>query len=236
MKKISIAILLMTIFNSCNSKINHIEIDEVVTIDIFEKYEDNFMFTEDICQTNWEEIFSKKIDAFDKNDLKDLTFFVNTLPKEKKIIIQFRYPKFDKPKDLQKMKEVFIGEVNKAKKLYLENKTEILIASRLVEKDIQLVDNGKYEELYNNFHPKVKKMFKYVDFLKSIQEIKNLNIKKANRKYFGKKPIIFNENPLKKINIIEFYYLQTDRNKVSESYNYEIIDGKVYLVGYRGFK
>jgi hypothetical protein len=236
MKKTNILLklsIIALIFTSCNSQVNHIEIDKIAHIDIFENYEDNVKLSKDIVNQNWNEFLKTKIDGFDPNDTKDLKFFSNTRPQENKLIIQFRYPKFDKPKNLEKIREVTVNQIEEIKRFQKENEKLILESTKKVEELIKMLDTENYAEFYKNLHSKVTEQFTYEQFLTFIEQIKGMGFKKEQREYLNKALIKFNDYPGELADIIEYHYWQKDNKSKYESFNFQHIDGKMELVGYR---
>jgi hypothetical protein len=213
--------------------VNHIEIDEIAHIDIFENYEDNVKLSKDIVNQNWNEFLKTKISGFDPKDTKDLKFFSNTRPQENKLIIQFRYPKFDKPKNLEKIREVTVEQIEELKKQQKKNEKLILESTKKVEELIQMLNNENYSEFYKNLHSKVTEQFPYEQFLTFMQQIKDMGFKKEQREYLNKALIKFNDYPGELTDIIEYHYWQKDNQSKYESFNFQNIDGKMELVGYK---
>ena len=235
MKKAYILIkfmLITCILTSCNN-VNHIEIDEIAHIDVFENYEDNVKLCKDMINQNWDEYLAKEIKEFSPGDTKDLKFFANTRPQENKLIIQFRYPKFDKPKNLEKIRKIIVNQIEDGKKLQKKNEKLILESTKKVENLIEMLNEEKYSEFYNNFHSKLSDQFTYEQFLSFIKQIKDLGFKNSQREYFNKALIKFNEYPTKLTDIIEYRYWQKDNHSQYESFNFQNIEGKMELVGYQ---
>ena len=236
MKRTNILLKLLfitLIFTSCNTKVNNIEIDEIADVDIFENYEDNVKLSKDIVNQNWNEFLKTKISGFDPKDTKYLKFFSNTRPQEKKLIIQFRYPKFNKPKNLEKIREVTVDQIEELKKQQKKNEKLILESTKKVEELIEILNKEKYSEFYENLHSKVTEQFAYEQFLTIIQQIKEMGFKKEQREYLNKSLIKFNESPGEFIDIIEYHYWQKDNHSKYESFNFQNIEGQMELVGYK---
>jgi len=225
-------ILITCILTSCNN-VNHIEIDEIAHIDVFENYEDNVKLCKDMVNQNWNEYLAKEIKGFSPSDTKDLKFFTNTRPQENKLIIQFRYPKFNKPKNLEKIREIIVKQIEDGKKLQKKNEKLIVESTQRVEKFIKMLNEEKYSEFYNNFHSKLTKQFTYEQFLSFLQQIKDLGYKSSQREYFNKALIKFNDYPTELTDIIEYRYSQKNNYSKYESFNFQNIDGKMELVGYK---
>jgi hypothetical protein len=213
--------------------VNNIEIDEIAHIDIFESYEDNVKLSKDIVNQNWNEFLKTKISGFDPKDTKDLKFFSNTRPQENKLIIQFRYPKFDKPKNLEKIREVTVEQIEELKKQQKKNEKLILESTKKVEELIEMLNNENYSEFYKNLHSKVTEQFPYEQFLTFMQQIKEMGFKNEQREYLNKALIKFNDYPGELTDIIEYHYWQKNNHSKYESFNFQNIDGKMELVGYK---
>jgi len=226
-------LIVALIFTSCNIKVNNIEIDEIAHIDIFESYEDNFKLSNDIVNQNWNEFFKSKISGYDLKDTKDLKFFLNTRPQENKLIIQFRYPKFDKPKNLEKIREITVEQIEELKKQQKKNEKLILESTKKVEELIEILNNENYSEFYKNLHSKVTEQFPYEQFLTFMQQIKEKGFKYEQREYLNKALIKFNDYPGELTDIIEYHYWQKNNHSKYESFNFQNIDGKMELVGYK---
>ncbi|WGD33988.1 hypothetical protein [Olleya sp. YS] len=236
MKKTNILLkflFIALIFTSCDTKVNNIEIDEIAHIDIFENYEDNVKLSKDIVNQNWNEFLKTKISGFDPKDTKDLKFFSNTRPEEKKLIIQFRYPKFDKPKNLEKIREVTVEKIEEIKKQQRENETLILESTKKVEELIEMLNNENYSEFYKNLHSNITKEFTYEQFLSFLKQIKELGFENKQREYLNKALVKFNDSSNELTDIIEYRYWQKNNRAKYESFNFQNFDGKMELVGYR---
>ena len=236
MKKTNILIKLLfvsLIFTSCNSQVNQIEIDEIADIDIFENYEDNLKLSKDIVNQSWGEYYANVISGFNPNDIKDLKFFTNTRPQENKLIIQFRYPKSNKPKNLEEIRKVTVTQIDDWKKLQKKNEKLILESTKKVEELIEMLNKENYSEFYKNLHYKVTEQFSYEQFLTYIQQIKEIGFQKDQREYLNKALIKFNENLGEYTDIIEYRYCQKNNPSRYESFNFQNIDGKMELVGYK---
>ncbi|QTE21848.1 hypothetical protein [Polaribacter cellanae] len=236
MKKTNIVLklfIITLIFTSCNSQVNHIEIDKIAHIDIFENYEDNVKLSKDIVNQNWNEFLKTKISGFDSKDTKELKFFTNTRPEENKLIIQFRYPKFDKPKNLEKIREVTIEQIEEIKKQQKKNETLILESTKKVEELIEMLNNENYSEFYKNLHSNITKEFTYEQFLSFLEQIKELGFENKQREYLNKALVKFNDSPNELTDIIEYRYWQKNNRAKYESFNFQNFNGKMELVGYR---
>ena len=226
-------LIITLIFTSCNSQVNHIEIDEIAHIDIFENYEDNLKLSKDIVNQNWNELLKTKISGFDPKDTKDLKFFSNTRPQEKKLIIQFRYPKFDKPNNLEKIREVTVKQIEDWKKLQKKNEKLILESTKRVEKLINLLNTENYAEFYKNLYSNITEQFTYEQFLNFLNQIKEKGFKNEQREYLNKALVKFKDSPGELTDIIEYRYWQKNNHSKYESFNFQYINGKMELVGYR---
>jgi hypothetical protein len=236
MKKTNILLkflFIALIFTSCNTKVNNIEIDEITHIDIFENYEDNVKLSKDIVNQNWNEFLKTKISGFDPKDTKDLKFFSNTRPEEKKLIIQFRYPKFDKPKNLEKIRKVTVEQIEETKKQQKKNETLILESTKKVEELIEMLNNENYSEFYKNLHSNITKEFTYEQFLVFLEQIKELGFENKQREYLNKALVKFNDSSNELTDIIEYRYWQKNNRAKYESFNFQNFNGKMELVGYR---
>ena len=162
-----------------------------------------------------------------------MKFFSNAIPQEKKVIIQFSYPKFDKPKNLDKIRQLIVDQIEELKKQQKKNEKLILESTKKVDELIELLNNENYSEFYKNLHSKVKEQVPYEQFLTFTQQIKNLGFKKEQREYLNKALIKFNDSPGELTDIIEYHFWQKDNPSKYESFNFEHIDGKMELVGYK---
>lgn len=235
MRKTNILLKLLIItltFTSCNSQVNHIEIDEIAQIDIFENYADNVKLSKDIVNQNWNEFLKTKISGFEPKDTKDLKFFTNTRPQEKKLIIQFRYPKLNKPKNLEEIRKVTVEQIEELKKQQKKNEKLILQSTEKVEKFIELLDKKDYSGCYNMLHSKIKENSTLEQFVNFI-EIQKIGFSSEQREYFNKSLIKFNDSSEELTDIIEYHYWQKDNHEKYESFNFQNIDGKMELVGYK---
>jgi len=236
MKKTNILIIfsvIALIFTSCNIKENNIEIDEIADIDIFENYEDNVKLSKDIVNQNWNEFLKTKISGFDPKDTKDLKFFSNTRPQENKLIIQFRYPKFDKPKNLEKIRQVTVDKIEELKKQQKKNEKLIFESTKKVEELIEMLNNENYSEFYKNLHTNITKEFTYEQFLSFLEQIKELGFENNQREYLNKALVKFNDSSNELTDIIEYRYWQKNNRAKYESFNFQNFDEKMELVGYR---
>ena len=226
-------LFIILILTSCKSQVNNFEIDEISHIDIFDKYEDNVKLTNDIVNNNWNEFLATKIDGFEKNDIKDLKFFSIAKPKEKKIILQFRYSKSEKSKKMEKIREVTINQIEELKKIQKKNENLILESTKKVEELIRMLNDENYSQFYKNLHSKVTEQFTYEQFIAFTQQIKELGFKKEQREYRSKMLFKFKNYPGELTDIIEYHYWQKDNHLRYESFNFQHIDGKMELVGYK---
>ena len=234
MKNYIIIIFIIFSLFSCKNKINNIEIDELSQIDVFKKYEDNLKMSKDIVNQNWDAIFNSKIENYKGEKSKGIKFFINTRPENNKTIIQLRYPHFDKPKNLEKVRKVVIKEINETKKRYVKNKKFILEATKLSENYIELVNANKTSELYENLHEKVKKELTLKQFLSFMKKYKEKGVSKESREYYNRLLFYLTGNKSEYANFIEIHYKHKGMPNNLESFNFEVIDD-TYLkfIGYR---
>jgi len=66
-----------------------------------------------------------------------------------------------------------------------------------------------------------------------MQQIKEMGFKKEQREYLNKALIKFNDYSGELTDIIEYHYWQKDNHSKYESFNFQHIDGKMELVGYK---
>ena len=229
---IKIIFILFTLI-SCDIKVNKIEIDRIADIDIFENYEDNLKLSKDIINQNWNEFLKAKINGFTSKDTDSLRFFANTKPGENKVVIQFRYPKFDKPKKINDMREVIVNQIEEVKRFQGNNRILILKSTKKVEKLITILNNENYSEFYKTLHYKITEQFTFEQFLSFIEQVKKRGFKKEKREYLNKTLIKFNGQPGELADIIEYHYSQGSGHLKYESFNFQYIDGEMELVGYK---
>lgn len=231
MNKILCLIVLVLFFSSCESQVNHIVIDKIVTIDVFETYIDNLNLGTDILHNDWGTYLTNEIEGFETKT--KMTFFLNTRPQEGVCAIQLRYPKDSKPDNYEQVRNKVIGKIEEAKNIHRENEKFLVEARQLTEKVYELIDGKKYSEFYDLFHEKAKKTFTKTEFEGYMTKRESMEYSDQKREYYTKSVFFFDENkPSKQCNIIEMHFVQSDNYQKYESINFEVIGDKLELIGY----
>ncbi len=222
--------VVLSFLYSCTVNTNSIGTDILTEIAIFSEYEKNLMLSQDIVTTtNWNQLFTEKIKDFNPDNSKKISLFINTREDEKMTKLQLRYENGQKPDQYDEMRKVMAVKIEEIKKLYIDNDSFISEATALAKKHVKLMDNGKYEEVFNLMPKEILATFPK-DAQNEIISIRE-RIDFSNRD-FRYRHISTNGNPESdKISEVVVYYLLDGKGQ-HEYIAYHLLDGKTTLVGY----